>query len=83
MPPIESGFSVLDRRPCFKLLLTRRTEKFSDGTDVLTCFSLPRLGMYFATMLWTKPASNIETVKFRTTCIWFDPLPVTTPNRQA
>ena len=45
MSPIESGFIVLDRRPCFKLLSTHRPEKFGDGTDVLTCFSLPRLEM--------------------------------------
>ena len=30
---------------CFKPLLTGRAEKFSDGTDAVACFSLPRLEM--------------------------------------
>ena len=34
--------------------MTLRTEKFSDGTDVLACFSLPRLEMQLTTLHWTQ-----------------------------
>ncbi len=67
---------------CFKPLLTGRAEKFSDGTDSVACFSLPRLEMQPTSIHWTRPASSVGTDKFRTTCIWFDPLPVTTPSRK-
>ena len=83
MPPIDSGFSVQDRRPCFKLLLTRKAERFSGGADAVACLSLPRLEIQLTTIHWTKIASSVGADKFRTTCIWFDPLDVITPSGQA